>query len=257
MKSKRAIVFMSWGKSFVELKRCLDESRNQLSPYDLILITDYHSDLLDVEEEIDHVVRVNFKREGLMRKTELHQYIPLGWDSYCLLDCDTIVLGDISLGFEMAERHGIAIAPTEHYCLDEFWGFDKILAREGLGRRGWMHYNTGVVFISKPLADIILEEWDKLGDKYKDEWTNDQPFFTMAMIKHEFLPFVLTVGYNFRGFGEGASGEVRIWHNYGILPAGINEGFLGWPLRRIWPKRISRGGGTSLYARVGRRFGWL
>jgi hypothetical protein len=161
-------------------------------------------------------------------------------DTLLFLDVDTRVVGDISLGFDKAERHGIAMAQAPHYSLDYFKSFSVVMREEGLEPRGQLLYNSGVIFFR--LEERVLKVWDlahELAHRHPDAPWGDQTYLTLAMELLEFNPYTLTTGYNHRAFGELISGETRIWHSYHPVPEGLNESPGVFP-RRFEDGRIVR-----------------
>lgn len=234
-----AIVFLAWGDKYLaEVEDCLDKSRHHIRHYDKILITDEKSDVTSLKSLVTNVVRADFRLNGLLRKTEIAGHLPIGYKGYLLLDSDTIVIGNISLGFEMADLHGVAIAPAPHYSLDVFLKFGRIMEMEMLQPMGQLQYNTGVIFFNtSEKVHSLFRKWEELAMKYQDP-ANDQPFFTLAMETTGFNPYTLSISYNYRGVGDAISGDVRIWHSHGSMPDNINEYDFPWPPRRAWPGRV-------------------
>ena len=229
-KTDRAIVFMAWGEKYInEVLACI--KRSELPEYDILLITDEETEV-EIEDVV--VIRREFKTKGLMRKIELARAIPKEYKSYLFLDSDTRVLSDIRNGFEKAELHGIAASPAPHYSLDHFWGFNKVMEKENVRETGQLQYNTGVIFFvlnEKTLE--VFHKWHELGENYSHVIENDQPFFSLAMEMCGFNPYTLSIGYNYRGFGDAISGIVRIWHSHTEMPLDINELGNSWPPRRV------------------------
>jgi nucleotide-diphospho-sugar transferase len=234
MHRKRGIVFMAWGERYVgEVHRCIHES--VLPDYPLFLLTD---EITPVDIPLDNltVIRESYSLEGKIRKCELIDYLPEGFDSLLLLDSDTLVLEDISLGFDQAEKHGIALAPAPHYSLDYFEKFCHVMIMEGIRPRGELQYNTGVIFFSPNESVVsIFEMWKRLAFKYRKAKWSDQPYFTLAMEKLNFRPYTLSPSYNYRAFGDLISGVIRIWHSREDVPKNIND------LNPVWPRRFDRG----------------
>jgi hypothetical protein len=237
-----AIVFLAWGEPFLqEVHLCLKQSEKFISGLDTILITDRDSSTGELEGLMSQVIRVDFKQTGLLRKTELHEYLPDTYAGFLLLDSDTIVIGDLSLGFRKAEIHGIAVAPAPHYSLDAFWGFDRILQLEKIPLEGQLQYNTGVIFFKNtPEVKRVFQQWGTVAQAHQNDFENDQPFFTLAMEQLQFNPYTLSISYNYRGFGDAISGDVRIWHSHGRLPEKINTYETAWPPRRAWPDKVTQ-----------------
>jgi hypothetical protein len=138
-------VFIAWGDLFIQkVKKCVKESK--LPNYDRILITDTSTSLTSRLDCGFQVILAAFQRRGFLRKTELIDYLPDGYDSYLLLDSDIRVLADIDLGYIKAEEHGMAIAPAPHYSLDYYGDFRDTMRAEGVALQGQMQYNSGVIF---------------------------------------------------------------------------------------------------------------
>lgn len=240
-------MFIAWGGPYVaEVQACLDRSRG-LKGIDAFLVTD---SLTPAEMPGVTVKQVEFANEGFARKVELLEHLPSGYDSYLFLDSDTTVLDDISLGFDQAERHGLALAPAPHYSLDHFWGFAGIMRAEGVVPRGQLQFNTGVMFVSlTERTRTVLELWRDLAEKHWSTLQNDQPYLTLALEKLGVVPYVLSISYNYRAFGEPISGVVRVWHSHGALPEDLNEFEAAWPPRRAVPGRVLRAHGPLASAR--------
>ena len=236
MQHKYAIIFFAWGEKFLrEVENCIQKS-SVIGGYDLLLITDTVTDLKGNESLFKQVIRGDFTTTGLIRKSELINHLPSGYDAMLLLDSDTIVLEDISFGFEMALKHGIAMAPCHHYGLESFWNFRDVMDVEKHPQRGQLQYNTGVIFFRNTL-DVrkVLELWRDLSQKNQHINKNDQPYFTLAMEMLGFNPYTLPITYNYRGSGDVISGKVRIWHSHLKMPRNINARPDNWPLRRGYP----------------------
>jgi len=237
--TKNAVVFLAWGDKYIqEVASCIRRSRH-INCFDLILITDENTSLGECEHSFSKIVRTPFKMTGFLRKTEMINHLPNTYDSYLFLDSDTIVIEDISLGFRMAEKFDIAVSPAPHYSLDYFWGFDRIMKLEKIDCLGQLQYNTGVIFFKNSIrTHEIFNRWSELAFKHQAIFTNDQPFFSLAMEQLNFNPYTLSISYNYRGFGDNISGIVRIWHSHGELPPSINDFEKAWPPRRAWPSKI-------------------
>ncbi len=235
---RRAVLYIAWGEKFVN-QAALSAKSRWLDNYDTILITDKNSDTVRVEDHFSKVARVDFKQSGHLRKTELIDILPSGYDSFLLLDSDTQVTEDISLGFEKAEKFGIAVAPAPAYSLDYFMKFDFVMKSENIDCKGQLQYNSGVIFFSvAPEVSAVLSKWKELASNYRDRYRHDQPFFTLAMELLDFNPYTLSISYNYRGFGERISGLVRIWHSHGLPPENINVIKGKMQVRRAWPGKL-------------------
>lgn len=237
--NKYAVVFLAWGKRYLdEVDACISQSK-ALESYDRILITDAETELDDLQHRFTKVIRASFETQGLLRKTELVKFLPDTYAAYVFLDSDTVVIDDISLGFEKAEKFSIAVAPAPHYSLDYFRDFDHIMDLEGTPCKGQLQFNTGVIFFkNSPAVKSVFQRWMELAHKYQAEFKNDQPFFSLAMEQLDINPYTLSISYNYRGRGDSISGVVRVWHSHGQMPANINDFNYAWPPRKAWPSKV-------------------
>ena len=229
MKSSRAIVFFAWGAEYSDrVACCIRES--QLPDYPLFMITDAATDVGGLPRNIE-VVRRDCQLAGKARKTELLTCLPEKIETALLLDADTRVIDDVSLGFEKAEKHGIAMVPAPHYSLADFRDFRQVMLNEGVTPLGQVIYNSGVIFFAPNRPDVraVLDLTLTLARKYPDTPWSDQPYLTLAMELLGFNPYTLSPSFNYRGFGELISGSIRIWHSYEPLPrnaGSLEKGYL-------------------------------
>jgi hypothetical protein len=236
MSQSYAVLFFAWGDLYVrETEQCILKSK-PIQQYDRILLTDQETDVSSIENSFTNVIRVPFESTGLIRKAELIDYLPQNYDSYLLLDSDTVVLEDIGLGFEKATEHGIAAAQCFPYTLEAFFNFANVMKKEGVPEKGQLQYNTGVIFFkNSPEVRAVMELWKSLALKHQKLTKNDQPYFSLAMEMLNFNPYTLPITYNYRGSGEHISGSVKIWHSHHSMPATINKNRKAWPPRRAYP----------------------
>ena len=235
----RAIVFVAWGETHVqEVVRCIELSR--MPSYPVALITDEDT-LIERAPDGVTIIRRRFLYSGKERKLEALAELPDSFETVLFLDVDTRVIGDISLGFEKAERHGIAMALAPHYSLADFRSFGRVMAREGVPLQGQPVYNSGVIFFDWRSAEVRTVFADALSLLKKDEsapW-GDQTYISLAMELSGFNPYTLSPSFNYRGFGELISGSIRIWHSYAPAPANAAELEPGY-LHRFEGGRIVR-----------------
>lgn len=229
MKNKRAIVFLAWGAKHIGL--VVDSIRESRPPdYRIILLTDEASKIDNLPKNVE-VVRRDSKLSGKARKTEFFNRLPDQIETVLLLDADTRVIDDVSLGFEKAEKHGLALVPAPHYSLADFRDFREVMENEGVMPRGQMIYNSGVMFYTPQRADVraVFDLTLKLAQKYHDRVWSDQTYLSLAMEILGFNPHCLSPSFNYRGFGELVSGSIRIWHSYEPLPknaTSLEKGYL-------------------------------
>jgi hypothetical protein len=228
-KLNRAIVFPAWGAEWMDrVASCIRES--QLPPYPIFMMTDAATDVGGLPAGIE-VIRRDCHLSGKARKTEFFHCLPEEIETALLLDADTRVIGDISLGFEKAEQHGIAIVPAPHYSLADFRDFRQVMLKEGVMPLGQIIYNSGVMFCQphRPEVRALFDRTFALAKKYRDKVWSDQTYLSLAMELLNFNPYTLSPSFNYRGFGELISGSIRIWHSYEPLPpnaASLEKGYL-------------------------------
>lgn len=227
--SKRAIVFFAWGADWIDrVAACIRESR--LPDYPISVVTDTATDTNGLPKDVE-VIRLVFQLSGKARKAEFFGRLPEELETALFLDADSRILDEISLGFEKAEKHGIAVAPAPHYSLADFRDFRQIMIAEGVTPQGQMVYNTGVIFATPHRPDVraVFDLTLKLAQQYRDKVWNEQPYLTLAMELLNFNPYTLSPSFNHRAFGELISGSIRIWHSYEPVPlnaASLEKGYL-------------------------------
>src|SRR5580700_878639 len=233
---KRAIVWFCWGERFVS--EAIDSARSAAAiEADRILITDaagaqYAKD----NPAFTSIVQTQLIHANNLEKSRLVDFLPDGYETYLFLDSDTKILGDVSLGFAKAEQHGIAMAPAPNYNLPEFFNFARIMRELGVEPADQMMFNTGVIFFQLTAAvRQVLERWRDLCATVgaKNDYPRDQPFLNLALEQCGVTPYVLSPLYNYRGLGEYAVGNIRIWHSHFAPPPDLNDFENAWPARRF------------------------
>lgn len=225
----RAIVFFAWGTRHIGLvAECIRGS--QLPPYPIFVITDATTDVSGLPAGIE-VLRRDSQLSGKARKTEFFTFLPKEIELALLLDADTRVIDDLSLGFEKAEKHGMAIVPAPHYSLADFRDFGQVMLKEGVTPLGQIIYNSGVIFCAPHRPDVraVFELTLALAQKYRDQIWSDQTYLSLAIELQNFNPYALSPSFNYRAFGELISGSIRIWHSYEPLPpnaGSLEKGYL-------------------------------
>jgi hypothetical protein len=86
-----------------------------------------------------------------------------------------------------------------------------------------------------PIIRQVLERWRDLCTQAggPNDFPRDQPFLTLALEQLGVTPYVLSPLYNYRGLGEYAVGNIRIWHSHFPPPADLNTFDTAWPARRF------------------------
>jgi hypothetical protein len=233
---KRAIVWFCWGERFIS--EAVDGARSAAAiEADRVLITDATgAKYADGNAAFTSIVQTQLIHANNLDKSRLIDLLPDGYETYLFLDSDTKIVGDVNLGFEKAERHGIAMAPAPNYNLAEFFNFARIMRELDVEPADQMMFNTGVIFFQLTVAvRQVLERWRDLCATVgvKDDFPRDQPFLNLALEQCGFTPYVLSPLYNYRGLGEYAVGNIRIWHSHFAPPLDLNEFENAWPARRF------------------------
>ena len=151
---------------------------------------------------LDHTLieRDNIEAQALGGKSDMYGLTP--YESTVFLDTDTRVLGDLTFGFEMAERHGIAIA-----IAPACWA-----RRTGAVDGDEVEYNTGVIFFRRsPDVAEVFDVWKANAGIHR----NDQASFALAIAETGFNPFVLPRNWNYRAGIDSPQvyGPIKVWHS--------------------------------------------
>jgi hypothetical protein len=232
----KAIIWLCWGDRFV--REAVDAARATAAiGADRFLITDVESAPHGRDSgQFTAVITADLERKNNLEKSRLIELIPRGYDVYLYLDTDVRIVGDVTLGFEKARQHGIAVAPAPNYNLAEFFNFARVMRDVGFEPADQLVYNAGVIFFHlTPAVGRVLERWRDLCTNVGAtlDFPYDQPFLTLAMEQLAFTPYVLSPLYNYRSLGEYAVGNVRIWHSHFPPPPDLNVFETAWPARRF------------------------
>jgi len=132
------------------------------------------------------------------------------------LDADTVVLGRLDYGFEMAERFGLACCHCVNPWLRRYVGVTGDL----------VEYNTGVLFFAAAAREVF-DRWrvaapllDSRARLVRDgipimSTRDDQLSFSVAVQHGARPPFVLPHNWNFAPPNHRAFfGPLKIWHSY-------------------------------------------
>jgi hypothetical protein len=233
---KRAIVWFSWGERFID--EAIDSARSAAAiEADRVLITDAEgAKYTKNNPAFTSIVQTRLIHADNLEKSRLIDLLPNGYDTFLYLDTDAKIIGDVSLGFAKAEQHGIALAPAPNYNLAEFFNFARIMRELGVEPADQIMYNSGVIFFHLTAAvHQVLERWRDLCATVgaASDFPRDQPFLNLALEQCGVTPYVLSPLYNYRGLGEYAVGNIRIWHSHFAPPADLNDFANAWPARRF------------------------
>jgi len=154
-------------------------------------------------------------------KATMFEHTP--FDSTVFLDADTVTLGRLDYGFEMAERFGLACCHNVSPWLSRYFEITG----------DWIEYNTGVLFFTPP-ARPIFDTWrttaphlDSRARFVRDGIAlvsprDDQLSFSLAVRQSDRPPFVLPINWNFAPpFHHTFFGPLKVWHSYAEVPQTI------------------------------------
>jgi hypothetical protein len=231
----RAIVWLCWGEEFI--RDAIESARSTLAiEADRVLITDTAGALRATDSKaFSSVIPIELIHRNNLEKSRLVDLIPQGYDTFLYLDTDTRIIGDVTLGFNKAEQHGIAMAPAPNYNLNEYFNFARLMPQLGVEPADQFMFNAGIIYFHlTPAVRQVLERWrDLAAVGVGENFTHDQPFLTLAMEQLGYTPYVLSPLYNYRGLGEYAVGKIRTWHSHFPLPSDVNDFKEAWPARRF------------------------
>lgn len=162
---------------------------------------------------IPYTIREMDYRRGLLNKSDMYYFSP--YENTLFLDNDTIVLADsLEFGFQMSDRHGIAVC-HDRACELERWHIYKHIPE----------YNTGVIFFHKsPVTQGVFNRWEFLCNTNNHTYPiicggNDQPLFGIACYEKAYNPYVLPETWNYRRYADNDTifGNIKIWHTTKVL----------------------------------------
>jgi len=206
----RGVISIYWG----------DESK---LPIDRLKasIKKYHPEL---PHEIIRVDAPSDDARSLNQKAAMMDLSP--FDQTLFLDLDTVVMGNLDFGFQMAERFGMALAICESPWARRY---------TNIFQADEVEYNTGVIFFTKKSAPVF-EKWKELSEKIDSSLVgvsdgkvfkmpaNDQGPFALSIEEVGFNPFVLPLNWNFRPIWQRSFfGPIKIWHDYSNPPPFFEE----------------------------------
>ena len=168
---------------------------------------------------LDYCVREVDQGSLTSAKTRLPELSP--FQATLFLEPDAIVLDDLSFGFEMAARHGLALS-----IATTCWA--------GTGKPDLVQYDLGVVFFTRtPRTERLFDRWRRGADDGS---------FAQAAYDTASNPFVLPENWNFRAKPL-VCGPIKIWNSSQLPPLNTddwNRGSVSFGL--IENGRIARAG---------------
>ena len=198
--AKRGVLYVVWGEYGVGTLKRSRQSLARVHPNMPVEVIELPAD------------------STLLDKAQMMELSP--FEETLFLDADTVILDDLSYGFEQARRFGLACSICE--CP---W------ARRYAGLSGDMvEYNTGVIFFTE-FARPVFNAWRACvaeidssivfhnGPELIQMPLNDQAGFAKALDDTGFRPFILPYNWNFRPkWHKSWFGPLKIWHDYSDVP---------------------------------------
>jgi len=231
---RRAIVYMVWGKNYMDI--LLRNARSaEFMGLPLILITDASSQGFIPDNHPFSQIKIveKFRSEDMLNKSTLWDHLPKEYNSFLYLDSDTVILKDVSFGFEQAEKHGFAASQATSYCLPAHHDFRRIQSAFDVPDTGQLQYNAGVYFfIRRPDVEAVFSLYQEMAYSLSEKFNyrnragkkTDQPFLSFAMERLNFNPYTLSINYCYRGLdAEPICGDIYIWHSHHPVPDDINQ----------------------------------
>jgi len=158
-----------------------------------------------------------------IEKTALRQLTPFDVTAY--LDADTVVLGRLDFGFEMAERYGLACCHGANPWRRRYAGVvgDAV------------EYDTGVLFFGagawtlfdlwRGLAPVLNATVSYIEDReVRLAPSDDRLAFGRAVEQSGIVPFILPLNWNLRPRWQPRFfGPIKIWHDSADVPDSLQE----------------------------------
>ncbi len=188
------------------------ESSEALLERSIASLKRWHSDLPY------HVARLP-EGSTLLDKAKMFDLSP--FDDTLYLDIDTVVMGELTFGFTLMERFGLALSICECPWARRFKG---LADQDDL-----IEWNTGVIFFRKSNNEIqdFFRRWKyhatvipssvryNTADGPKEMACNDQASFAAAVWDAKLNPAALPMNWNFRAsWQKTLFGNVKIWHHH-------------------------------------------
>jgi len=230
MKTK-GVIWICWGSPNIQNLEKSVSSALKFGLSTCIISDGNQTDL----PKVDHYIKyspMHFSSQDRVEQLLEHSIFDL-----CVhLDSDTIIIEDPSFGFEMAEKHGIAlsIAPASFasrwHEMPEEYPTDLI------------QYNCGVIFYdskSEIIRRLFLKWKENIERPLSRMQCQDQPAFAAAIYELGINPCILPKNWNFRpDYGdENCFGPIIIWHSSKKFPDhlvkkknfwSLNDSATGW-----------------------------
>jgi hypothetical protein len=233
----RGICYVAWGEK--GLKEAYFSAKHNASGYPTCLITDQATlqpevlkalfspgfEEIGLRNTFDQVIRVDFHQFDAMEPNPPHPHnfwrkqafmIFSPFTHTCYLDADCIPVGDLSLGFELAEEGNFCnvIAPTMWFN----WN----------GKQ-YVLYNGGVMFAPTPSPEIVDVFRQFIPTVGQDYW-GDEGVISVACREGKFKHAVLPKSFNLPISGHRVNERIRVIHTrhlVGFPPTHISTDYWG------------------------------
>lgn len=208
--AKRGVLYIVWNRKEKSVEWSLQRS--------IASVKRHHPELPIKVHELDDGAQ-------LLSKSRMLRWTPFEQTLY--LDADTIVMDRLDFGFDMAERHHLAMSICEAPYASRY---HKMITGDVV------EYNTGVMFFrNSPPVRALFADWERIAfseDSASDFLNetgqratmphNDQAGFAKAVHLSGFNPFVLPCNWNLRArWMKIFFGPVKVWHDFSEPPGGF------------------------------------
>lgn len=184
-----------------------------------------------LERSIDSLKKIGLEYKvcsGLDYSSKCNMYELSPFDETVFLDVDTVVLEDLSYGFEAAAKYHLALALAPAVFVTTHWKLNKIKKLKHLSN-DIIEYNSGVMFFNKSETTRgLIEEWKRYSAIIAPKCIYcDQNALSVACWETGFNPHVLPMNWNYRPSRAKVPsflfGSVKIWHGYEDVPEWVGE----------------------------------
>lgn len=197
MNFSRGIVYVAWGKKHTD-EAIVSAIRNK-SGYPTCIITDSPATCLDA---FDYVRLADFypysELKPFTRKFCFLLHSP--FESTCLLDSDCFAMGNLDLGFDLAEEGFFSLAHAPTMTIKE------------PGGKEYIHYNAGVMFSRTPakhIHDAFMKKAVEIGGHH----IGDEGIITVSLRDDKIPHMALPNSFNVVRAGKPLPVPIRVYHS--------------------------------------------
>jgi len=197
---EKGVVYIATGKELFlkEAKISAKSVRKYNENIGISIFVDEKNKFDDIENLFDSIYFVEEPEYGFGDKIYAMKNSPYQKTIY--LDCDTVVIGEISEIYSMLEKYDIA-ASNPPFKNDYYQP---------------NHYQAGIIFYrDNDLVRQFFKKWDKNYDRINHG--NDQPSFRETLSELPISLFKFPPNYNFRvPFASYINGKIKIIHDHNL-----------------------------------------